>query len=124
MAYWGLEIAVIILLIILLLIFIALPLFFTAKLLDEDEGLLKALGTTILLLITFSACIAGFTYLGLCIIGGIVAIIVNLLIIKVVYETDWGKAFVMWIVAIIMAIVITFVVVGLLVGVGVLWALS
>lgn len=120
MELWGLEIAIIILVIILLLVFIALPLYFTAKLLEEDEGFLKALGTTILLIITFSVCISAFTYLGLCIIGLIIAIIVNLLIIKVVYETDWGEAFVMWIVTIVMSFIITFVVVGLLVGVGVL----
>jgi hypothetical protein len=110
MAYWGLDILILALLIILLLIFIALPLYFTARLLDEDKGLLVALGTTILLLITFSICMSVFTWLGFCLIGFVVAIIVNLLIIKVIYETEWGQAFVMWIVTIIMAIVITVVV--------------
>jgi hypothetical protein len=110
MAYWGLDILVLALLIILLLIFIALPLYFTARLLDEDKGLLVALGTTILLVITFSICTSVFTWLGFCLIGFIIAVIVNLLIIKVIYDTEWGQAFVMWIVTIIMAIVITVVV--------------
>ncbi|MEE9150940.1 MAG: hypothetical protein V3U20_03805 [Thermoplasmata archaeon] len=107
MDYWGVDILVLVLLIILLLIFIALPLYFTARILDEDEGLLVALGTTILLLISFSACITVLGWVGLCLVGLIVAIAVNLLIIKLIYDTDWGKAFIMWIVAIIMSVIIT-----------------
>jgi len=107
MAFWGLEIVGLIVLIILLFIFISLPLYLTARFLDEDEGLLTAFGATILLLITFSACISVFTWLGICIVGLIIAIVVNLLIIKVIYDTFWDKACVMWVITIIMAIVIT-----------------
>ena len=48
----------------------------------------------------------------------------NLLIIKLIYEVEWGQAFVMWIVTIIMAIVITVIVVGGIVGIAVLWDFS
>ncbi|UCE37273.1 MAG: hypothetical protein JSW00_17650 [Thermoplasmata archaeon] len=116
MTLLALEITILILLIILLLIFIALPLYITARILDEDEGLLKALGTTILLIITFFGCLI---LIPIPIVGLIVAIIVNLLVIKVVYETDWGKAFVMWIVAIVMVFVIVFIV-AVLVGLSIL----
>ncbi len=108
---FGLDIFVLVLLIILLLVFIALPLYLTARFLDEDKGLLIAFGTTILLVITFLGCIALRPCLGL-----LLAIIVNLLIIKVIYGTSWGKALVMWIVTIIMAVVITVLVVFLMVG--------
>lgn len=117
---FALGIVVLILLIILLLIFIALPLYITARLLDEDEGLGKALGVTILLIISFVICLVVIPW---SLVGLIVAIIVNLFIIKAVYETDWGKAFVMWIVTIIMALLI-FVVIPLLVGLGLYIALS
>lgn len=123
MAFWGLEIAVIILLIILLFIFIALPLYVTARMLDEDKGLLVAFGTTILLLISFSICTSVFTYLGFCLIGFAIAVIVNLLIIKLVYDVEWGEAFIMWIVTIIMAVVITVIVV-FLVGLSILALLA
>ena len=109
----GIGIAVFILVIILLVIFIGLPLYLTARLLDEDEGLLKAFGTTILLVLAFVLT----SWLG--IIGLIIAIAVNLLIIKTVYETFWGKALAMWIVTIIMAVVII-VVVGLVIGLSIL----
>lgn len=107
MAYWGLEIVGLIVLIILLFIFISLPLYLTARFLDEDEGLLTAFGTTILLLITFSACVSVFAWLGICIVGLIIAIVVNLLIIKVIYDTFWDKALLMWVITIIMALVIS-----------------
>lgn len=100
-------IAVIILLIVLLLIFIALPLYLTARILDEDEGFPKALLTTILLIVTFSLFVY---FLPVC-LGFLIAILVNLFIIKSVYETSWGKALVMWIVTLIVAIVITVVVI-------------
>ena len=102
-AFIALGIVVLVLLIILLLIFVALPLYVTARVLDEDRGILAALGTTILLIITFIGCLILVPFP---IIGLLVAILVNLLIIKVIYDTTWGKAFVMWIVAIIMAIII------------------
>ncbi len=108
---FGLDIFVLVLLIILLLIFVALPLYLTARFLDEDKGLLASLGTTILLIITFLICTALDACLGL-----VLAVIVNLLIIKVIYDTTWGKALVMWIVAIIMAVVITVLVVFLVAG--------
>ncbi|UCE73785.1 MAG: hypothetical protein JSV56_12280 [Methanomassiliicoccales archaeon] len=114
-AICGIAILIIVLLIILLLIFIALPLYLTARFLDEDEGLPKALGTTILLIISFAI----LSSLGW--IGFIIAIIVNLFIIKAVYETSWGKALVMWIVTIIMAVVIAVIVI-VLVGLSI-WAL-
>ena len=100
------DIAVLLLVIILMLIFIALPLYITARILDEDEGFPKALLTTILLLVSFSVCVY---FLPIC-LGFLIAIIVNLLIIKAVYETSWGKALVMWIVSIVMAVVIIIVV--------------
>lgn len=120
MALWGLGILVIILLFILLCVFIALPLYVTARILDEDKGLLRAFGTTNLLVITFLGCLLLIPWP---IIGLIIAVIVNLLIIKVLYDTDWGTALVMWIIAIIMAIVIT-VIVALLVGLSILALLA
>jgi hypothetical protein len=102
-AFIALDIVILALLIILLLIFVALPLYITARVLDEDRGILAALGTTILLIITFFGCLilVPFPFIGL-----LVAILVNLLLIKVIYDTTWGKAFVIWLVAIIMAIII------------------
>lgn len=112
------EIIIWILLVILLLIFIALPLYLTAKLVDEDEGLLKALATTIILVITFLGClwIIPIPWLNL-----IIAIFINLLVIKVFYDTDWSRALVMWIVTIIMAVVIL-IVVGVIFGLSLLLA--
>lgn len=121
MALWDLGIIVLIILIILLFVFISLPLYFTGIVLDEDEGLLTAFGTTILLLISFSVCLSFFSWLGIGIVGLIIAIVVNLLIIKVIYDTFWDKAFIMWIVTIIMVVVIT-VVFGFLVSVSI-WGL-
>ncbi len=118
MALPGIDILVLVILIILLFVFISLPLYFTARILAEDEGLLVAFGTTILLLISFSACTAVFAWFGLCLVGLVIAIIVNLFIIKLIYDTDWGQAFVMWIITIIMVVVIT-VVFGLFVDVGI-----
>jgi hypothetical protein len=108
----GIAIIIFIILIIILLICIALPLYFTARLLDEDEGLPKALGTTFLLILAFVL----LSPLGL--IGLIIAIIVNLLILKWVYETSWGKSLAMLIVTIIMAVVITIVVL-VIAGIGI-----
>jgi hypothetical protein len=113
-------IVLLILLIILLLIFIALPLYFTARLLDEDEGLGKALGATILLIISFVVCLIVIPW---ALVGLIVAIIINLFIIKATYETDWGKAFVMWIVTIFMALLI-FIIIPLVLGIGLYLAFS
>jgi hypothetical protein len=100
------DIAVILLIIVLMLIFIALPLYLTARVLDEDEGFVKALLTTILLIVSFSVCVY---FLNIC-LGFLIAVLVNLFIIKSVYETSWGKALVMWIVTIVMAIVIMIVI--------------
>jgi hypothetical protein len=102
----SIDIAVILLIIVLMLIFIALPLYITARVLDEDEGFPKALLTTILLIVTFSLCVY---VLSIC-LGFLVAVIVNLFIIRSVYETSWGKALVMWIVTIVMAVVIIIVI--------------
>ncbi len=113
--FWTIVIYIILL--ILLLIFIALPLNLTARLFDEEESLLKALGTTILLIITFFVCLI---FIQVQILNFLIAIFLNLLIIKVTYDTSWGKALVMWIVTIIIAVVIL-VVVGLLTGYGLLW---
>ena len=111
MSLLALGLTVLILLIILLFIFIALPLYLTARLLDEDKGLLTALGTTILLIITFIGCTALAPCLGL-----LLAIFLNLLIIKGMYGTSWGKAFVMWIITIIVAVLITVLVVFFVLG--------
>lgn len=110
------DIIIWIVVIICLLIFIALPLYLTAKLIDEDKGLLKALGTTIILVITFLACL---TLIKIDYVNLIIAIFVNLIIIKVFYDTDWSRALVMWIVTIIMAVVII-IVVGLIFGLSLL----
>ena len=120
MTLWDLGVFVLIILIILLLIFIALPLYLTARVLDEDKGLLTALGTTILLIIAFFGCLLLIPWP---LLGLIIAIIVNLLFIKVIYDTTWGKAFVMWIIAIIMAVVIT-VIVSVLAGLSLLALLA
>ena len=112
----ALGIVVLVLLIILLLIFVALPLYITGRFLDVDKGILTALGTTILLIITFIGCLILVPFP---IIGLLVAIFVNLLLIKVIYDISWGEAFVMWIVAIIMAIII-FALVFIISGIGLL----
>ncbi len=119
-AICGIGIFILILLIILLIVFTALPLYITARILDEDKGLLTAFGTTVLLIITFFGCLALIPFK---LIGLIIAIIVNLLFVKVIYDTSWGKAFVIWIIAIIMAIVIA-VVVFLIAGIGILALLA
>jgi hypothetical protein len=98
-----------------MLIFIALPLNLTARLLDEDDSWFTALGTTLLLIVTFFGCMYIIPW---GIINLIVAIFVNLLIIKVIYDIFWDEAFVMWIVAIIMFFVILFVIVGIFMGIG------
>lgn len=118
MALWDMGIIMLIILIILLFVFISLPLYFTTIVLDEDEGLLTAFGTTILLLISFSVCLSFFSWLGIGIVGFLIAIGVNLLIIKVIYDTFWDKAFIMWIVTIIMIVVIT-IIFGFLVSVSI-----
>jgi hypothetical protein len=96
----GIGILLFILIILLLIVFIALPLYLTAKILDEDEGILKAFGTSFLCVMAF-VLTSGF---GL--IGFFVAVVVNLFIIKQVYETFWDRAVAMWIITIIIAIVI------------------
>jgi hypothetical protein len=96
----GIGVLLFILIIVLLIVFIALPLYLTAKILDEDEGILKAFGTSVLLVMAF-VLTSGF---GL--IGFFIAVVVNLFIIKQVYETFWDRAVAMWIITIIIAIVI------------------
>ena len=106
-AICGIGILLFILIIVLLIIFIALPLYLTAKILDEDEGILKAFGTSILLVMAF-VLTSGF---GL--IGFFIAVVVNLFIIKQVYETFWDRAVAMWIITIIIAIVIVSVILSI-----------
>jgi len=110
-------IVMLILIFILLLIFISLPLFLTARWLDEDKGFPRALGTTILLIASFMLCLMFIppTYL----INLIIAIIINLVIIKYVYDTEWGKAFAMWIVTIVVAVLIL-ILIGFLFGASLL----
>lgn len=103
----GIGILLFLLIVILLVVFIALPLYLTARLLDEDEGILKAFGTSILLVLAF-VLTSGF---GL--IGFFIAVVVNLLIIKTVYETFWDRAIAMWIITIIIAIVIVSVILAI-----------
>lgn len=103
----GIGILLFILIVILLVVFIALPLYITARLLDEDEGILKAFGTSVLLVLAF-VLTSGF---GL--IGFFIAVVVNLLIIKTVYETFWDRAIAMWIITIIIAIVIVSVILAI-----------
>jgi hypothetical protein len=103
----GIGVLLFILIIALLIIFIALPLYLTAKILDEDEGILKAFGTSILLVMAF-VLTSGF---GL--IGFFIAVVVNLFIIKQVYETFWDRAVAMWIITIIIAIVIVTVILSI-----------
>ena len=89
------------LLIVFMIIFIALPLWITTRLMDEDEGILRAFGTTVLLVITFMVCLI---FIPINILDLLVAIVVNLFIIKAVYDTDWGKAFIMWVITIIVTV--------------------
>jgi hypothetical protein len=96
----GIGILLFLLIVVLLIVFIALPLYLTARLLDEDEGILKAFGASILCVLAF-VLTSGF---GL--IGFFIAVVVNLFIIKQVYETFWDRAVAMWIITIIIAIVI------------------
>jgi hypothetical protein len=103
----GIGVLLFILIIVLLIVFIALPLYLTAKILDEDEGILKAFGTSILLVMAF-VLTSGF---GL--IGFFIAVVVNLFIIKQVYETFWDRAVAMWIITIIIAIVIVTVILSI-----------
>lgn len=95
-------ILVLILIIILLLIFISLPLYLTARWLDEEEGFLRAVGTTILLIMSFLFCLFLIPYP---IVDLIIAIIINLVIIKYAYNTEWGKAFAMWIITVLVAVI-------------------
>jgi len=97
------NILLLILVIILLLIFISLPLYLTARWLGEEEGFLRAVGTTILLIMSFLFCLILIPYP---IVGLIIAIIINLVIIKYAYDTTWGKAFAMWIITILIAILL------------------
>jgi len=112
---FGLDLLALVIVIVLLLIFISLPLKITAGMLDEDPSLSKALIATILLIISFFGVLA---LIPGC-FGLMLAIFVNLLFIKVIYDTDWGKSFAMWLVAIIMAVVIL-VIMGLLLGATIL----
>ncbi|UCD92631.1 MAG: hypothetical protein JSV43_01530 [Methanobacteriota archaeon] len=105
-----------ILVIVILLIVVSLPLYITARWLDEDRGFLRALGTTLLLIISFVLFLLIIPY---AIINLIIAIIINLLIIKYAYDTDWGKAFAMWIVAIVVAVLIL-ILIEFLLGLGLL----
>ena len=91
------------LLIMLLLMFIGLPLYLTARFLDEDEGMGPAIGTTILMVLTYVGILwfIPFPPFNL-----LLAIIINLLLIKGTYDTSWGKALAMWVITIIMAVVI------------------
>jgi hypothetical protein len=110
------AIVLLILVIILLLIFISLPLFLTARWLDEDEGFGRALGTTILLIASFLLCLI---FIPIAIVNLIIAIIVNLVIIKYAYDCEWGKAFAMWIITIIVAVLLL-ILVEVLLGLGLL----
>lgn len=103
-----------ILVIVILLILVSLPLYLTARWLDEDKGFLRALGTTVLLILSFVLFLA---LIPIPILNLVIAIIINLLIIKYSYDTEWGKAFAMWIVAIVVAVLILFLIEFLL-GLG------
>ncbi|MFQ5885422.1 MAG: hypothetical protein ACE5IO_10030 [Thermoplasmata archaeon] len=104
------------LVIIILLILVSLPLYLTARWLDEDRGFLRALGTTVLLILSFVLFLA---LVPIPILDLIIAIVINLMIIKYSYDTEWGKAFAMWIVAIVVAVLILFLIEFLL-GLGLL----
>lgn len=99
------AIGLIILAIVLLLIFITLPLNLAARMLYEDDELIKAFGTTILIVITYVGCL--YTISDWPLVAILVAFLISLVLIKEIYDTTWSSAVLMWIVAIIMAIVIT-----------------
>jgi hypothetical protein len=92
-----------IVIIILLLIFISLPLYLTARWLDEDEGFGRAVGTTILMVASLVLCLL---FIPIAILNLVIAVIINLVIVKYSYDTDWGKAFAMWIVTVIVAVIL------------------
>lgn len=102
--------------IILLLIFISLPLFLTARWLDEEEGFGRAMGTTILLVASFVLCLV---FIPWGIVALVVAVVINLVIVKYSYDTDWGKAFALWIVTIVVAVILLLIV-EIIIGVGLL----
>jgi hypothetical protein len=108
MAFWLANIVFLAVAIVLLLIFVTLPLNLAARMLYEDDELIKAFGTTILLIITYVGCLEIFSSWP--IMGLLIAFIISLVLIKEIYDTTWGSAVMMWIVAIIMVIVITVVV--------------
>lgn len=107
MAFWLFDILILIVAIVLLLIFITLPLNLAARLLYEDDELIKSFGTTILIVITYIGCLA---VISPPILAILIAFIISLVLIKEIYDTTWSSAVMMWLVAIIMAIVITVIV--------------
>lgn len=98
------EIGLLILVIILLIVFITLPLNLAARMLYEDDELIKAFGTTVLMVLTYVGCIYIIQW---DLVAILIAFLISLVLIKEIYDTTWASAVVMWIVAIIMAIVIT-----------------
>ena len=107
MSFWLFDIVILIVAIILLLIFITLPLNLAARMLYEDDELIKAFGTAVLFVIAYVGCLA---FISPPVLAILIAFIITLVLIKEIYDTTWSSAVMMWLVVIIMAIVITVIV--------------
>ena len=103
------------LLIIFWLVFISMPLNIAARILDEDHSLIRAIWTTMMLVCTFVIITA---FIRIPVLALTIAILVHLMILKSVYETDWGEALAMWALALIIAVVI-FVFLSVLFGIDI-----
>jgi hypothetical protein len=114
-----LSIVWLILIFVIMMIVVSLPLYLTARWLDEDKGFLWALGVTVLLLIAFVLCLA---LIPVAILNLLVAVFACLLVIKVSYDTYWGKTLAMAIVAVVIAVVMFFII-GFILGLGLLLSL-
>ncbi len=104
------------LVIVILLIVISLPLYLTARWLDEDKGFIWAFVTTILLIVSFVVFLA---LIPVPVLDLIMAVIVNLAIIKVSYDTYWGKTLIMWIMTVVIAVVML-IIIEFILGLGLL----
>ena len=93
-----------VLLVIFWLVFISMPLNIAARILDEDHSLIRAVWTTLMLVCTFVIITAFVPYPVL--LSLFLAILVHLIILKGLYETDWTEAFLMWVLTFLIALAI------------------
>jgi len=95
--------------------FHAIALWLAAKMVEEDKGFKHAFATSIVTIIVGTLCM----FIPIPILNLLIAIIAELLIIKVFYDTSWGKAIFIWIISVIVLLVIVFVLLFLVFGITV-----